>query len=102
MMYDEPKLIDAIVSLVPDCVCVVCDGVIDWQSSDIPQPSDDAIAAELARLQTEWNAQEYARNRATEYASIQDQLDMQYWDSVNGTTTWADHVEAIKTKYPKP
>ena len=38
----------------------------------------------------------------TIYASVQDQLDMQYWDSVNGTTTWKDHVKAVKDKYPKP
>jgi hypothetical protein len=29
-------------------------------------------------------------------------FDMQYWDSVNGTTTWKDHVAAVKAKYPKP
>jgi hypothetical protein len=27
---------------------------------------------------------------------------MQYWDAVNGTTTWKDHVAAVKAKYPKP
>ena len=38
----------------------------------------------------------------TIYASVGDQLDMQYKDSVNGTTTWKDHVAAVKAKYPKP
>ena len=38
----------------------------------------------------------------TIYASIGDQLDMQYKDAVNGTTTWKDHVAAVKAKYPKP
>ena len=38
----------------------------------------------------------------TIYASVQEQLDMQYWDAVNGTTTWKDHVAAVKSKYPKP
>ena len=38
----------------------------------------------------------------TIYASVQEQLDMQYWDAVNGTTTWKDHVAAVKAKYPKP
>ena len=36
------------------------------------------------------------------YPSIQEQLDMQYWDSVNGTTTWKDAIEAVKTENPKP
>ncbi|BCU99922.1 MAG: hypothetical protein CM15mV31_0160 [uncultured marine virus] len=38
----------------------------------------------------------------TIYASVQEQLDMQYWDLVNGTTTWKDHIAAVKAKYPKP
>ena len=38
----------------------------------------------------------------TFYASIGDQLDMQYKDAINGTTTWKDHVAAVKAKYPKP
>ena len=38
----------------------------------------------------------------TIYASVGDQLDMQYKDAVNGTTTWKDHVAAVKAKYPKP
>jgi len=38
----------------------------------------------------------------TIYLPLAEQLDMQYWDSVNGTTTWKDHVAAVKAKYPKP
>ena len=38
----------------------------------------------------------------TIYLPLNQQLDMQYWDSVNGTTTWKDHVAAVKAKYPKP
>ena len=38
----------------------------------------------------------------TIYASVGDQLDMQYKDAVKGTTTWKDHVAAVKAKYPKP
>ena len=38
----------------------------------------------------------------TIYASVGDQLDMQFKDAVNGTTTWKDHVAAVKAKYPKP
>ena len=38
----------------------------------------------------------------TIYLPLAKQLDMQYWDSVNGTTTWKDHIAAVKDKYPKP
>ena len=59
------------------------------------------VDTETARLQAESDAQEYARSRASAYAPIGDQLDMQYWDEVNGTTTWADHVAEIKARFPK-
>ena len=45
---------------------------------------------------------QYKFNRQAEYPSIQEQLDMQYWDSVNGTTTWADAIAAVKAANPKP
>ena len=45
-------------------------------------------------------AQEYARNR--QYPSLGDQLDMQYWDQVNGTTTWKDAIAKVKADHPKP
>lgn len=43
----------------------------------------------------------YSVFRAAEYPSIQEQMDMQYWDSVNGTTTWQDAINKVKAKYPK-
>jgi len=59
------------------------------------------VDEEAARLQAEHDSQAYARARAEAYASIADQLDMQYWDSVNGSRTWLDHVEAVKEAHPK-
>jgi hypothetical protein len=35
------------------------------------------------------------------YPSIQDQLDMQFHDQVNGTTTWKDTIQEIKERHPK-
>ena len=43
----------------------------------------------------------YDRLRAAEYPSREEQLDMQFHDQVNGTTTWRDIIQAIKDKYPK-
>ena len=54
-----------------------------------------AIDAELAAVK-------YKSDRSEAYASIGDQLDMQYWDAVNGTTTWKDHVSKVKSDNPKP
>ena len=53
-------------------------------------------------LNTEAAAVKYKEDRAKAFASIGDQLDMQYWDAVNGTTTWKDHVAKVKSDNPKP
>ena len=44
---------------------------------------------------------DYADLRLAEYGFWGDQLDMQYHDSVDGTTTWVDHVARVKAAYPK-
>ena len=44
----------------------------------------------------------YQRDRAVAYPSIQEQLDMQYWDAVNGTNKWQEAVAKVKTDNPKP
>ncbi len=60
------------------------------------------VSAEKALLQTEYDNNQYQRDRASAYPSIQDQLDMQYHDAVDGTTTWKDAVAAVKSAHPKP
>jgi len=60
------------------------------------------IDAARATLDAEYAALEYSRKRVKQYATIQDQLDMQYWDNVNGTTTWKDHIAKVKSDNPKP
>ena len=51
-----------------------------------------------------WNDQQfgYIEARQEAYLPIAEQLDMQYWDSVNGTTNWADHIAEVKSANPKP
>jgi hypothetical protein len=46
--------------------------------------------------------EQYKIDRASEYPSIQEQLDLQYHDALNGTTKWKDKIKSIKDKYPKP
>ena len=60
------------------------------------------IAAARKALDDAAAAIKYKSDRAAAYASIGDQLDMQYWDAVNGTTTWKDHVAKVKADHPKP
>ena len=92
----------ALESLCPTAEWAIRGDELEWLSTTIQQPTDTELQTEIARLKVEYDAQEYARNRSMAYANIKDQLDMQYWDSVNGTTTWSDHVVEIKALYPKP
>ena len=60
------------------------------------------VVAKKAELESDYTAKQYQRDRAVAYPSIAEQLDMQYHDKINGTTTWADAIQAVKDKYPKP
>ena len=73
---------------------------IEWRQGTSPITKAD-ILAKQTELQAEYDAQEYARNRASAYPSTGDQMDMIYKDMKNSTTTHADAVEAVKTKWPK-
>ena len=42
------------------------------------------------------------RERQALYPSFEEQLDMQYWDNVNSTTTWKDKIAEIKAAKPLP
>jgi len=43
----------------------------------------------------------YQELRALAYPTIQSQLDMQYHDTLDGTTTWEDSITAVKLEFPK-
>ena len=62
--------------------------------------SGNSITVDKDAVDTEYAKQEYKNKRR--YPSIQDQLDMQYWDKKNGTTTWVDAVAKVKSDNPKP
>ena len=73
---------------------------IEWHNGTTPIPKAD-IEAKMVEVQAEYDANQYQRDRATAYPSIQDQLDMQYWDNVNGTTNWEDAIAKVKADNPK-
>ena len=47
-------------------------------------------------------ATQYKDDRRKAYGAIGDELDMVYWDQINGTTTFKDHVASVKAAHPKP
>ena len=96
----KPDNIQAISALVGGKFSSIADGTIVYHDGQTP-PSDEAIDAKIIELVAEYDAQEYARNRASDYPSNGDQWDMIYKDNKNSTTTHATAVEAVKTKWPK-
>jgi len=73
---------------------------VQWHNGTTPISKAD-IEAKMTELQAEYDANQYQRDRAIAYPSIQDQLDMQYWDKVNGTTNWEDAIAKVKSDNPK-
>jgi hypothetical protein len=74
--------------------------IAEW-NLDIPKPT----MAQLNVFESQTNEVERINNirsqRAKDYPSIQEQLDMQYWDKINGTNKWQQAINAVKQKYPK-
>ena len=73
---------------------------ITWLNGTQPIPANE-ILAKQQELIAEYNAKQYQRDRAKEYPSIQEQLDLQYWDKINNTNNWEQAINAVKNKYPK-
>ena len=44
---------------------------------------------------------QYKYDRQEAYKTIEEQLDMMYHDKVDGTNTWKEHIDAVKTANPK-
>jgi len=65
----------------------------------------DSAATTLANAQTaQENTYQFKRvhDATTRYADVNEQLDQQYHDAVNSTTTWKDAITAVKVAHPKP
>ena len=97
----KPTLFDAVYSLVGGEIS--CEGDVfesfDYKDGQTP-PSQAEAETKLAEMISDWEAQEYARNRAAEYPSTGDQLDYIFH---NGIAKWkTDIVQPVKDKYPKP
>jgi len=65
---------------------------------------DDYAQAKIDLGNSKWNDQQfgYIEARQNAYLPIGEQLDMQYWDKVNDTTLWKDHIAKVKSDNPKP
>tara|TARA_R100000049_G_C1919426_1_gene64969 strand:+ start:194 stop:514 length:321 start_codon:yes stop_codon:yes gene_type:complete len=75
---------------------------ITWHDDNPTNITNQQILDKQAELQADYDAKQYQRDRAKAYPAIGDQLDMQYWDKINNTSTWQDAVQAVKDAHPKP
>lgn len=72
---------------------------LEWYDAVQTKPTEEEIKNEISRLQSEFDSLEYQRLRASEYATVVDQLDALYHGGYDG---WKASIDAIKSKYPKP
>jgi len=104
-MANNISIGQALNALAPNCNFGVGDediNQIHWvEGNPLPQPSNEDIIAKQAELQIEYDAKEYQRQREFKYPTWQEQMDMQYHDEVNGTTTWKDAIAKVKSDNPK-
>lgn len=101
MKIKKIEKIHAILSLVPNAQVVVEGDTVIWHDPAVAPVTDAEIDAELNRLKLDYNNQEYARNRVSEYPSIGDQLDA-LWKGGEAAEEMLAKVQAVKAKYPKP
>jgi len=99
--------LDAILSLEPNAeVTLIGDEITEWHSEDIIQPTDEAIATEQARLQAEYDANQYQRDRV--YPQLGEQFDMLFHaidEDETLKTQFADFhaaLKEVKDNNPKP
>jgi len=93
-------IIDALQALKPKSEWHLSGDELEWLSPDIDKPTQTEIDAEIIRLQAEYDAKKYQRDRKVEYPDLGDQLDALYHAGVF-PKEMADMLKAVKDKYPK-
>ena len=94
--------IDAIISLVPNAEVTVCGNNVTWHIPSTAPVTDAQIDAELLRLQAEYDAKQYQRDRALEYPDFKDYLDGIVKGDTAQVQAYIDACNAVKNRYPKP
>ena len=97
-------IIEAILSINPNAnVSVQGDNlenaIINW--NDTPIIPNDELQAEINKLQAEYDAEEWKRNRQAEYPSHDDCIHA-LLDGGDTLTELQEKRQAVKNKYPKP
>jgi hypothetical protein len=91
----------ALQSLRPGAQWVLRGDDLEWLDTEQTQPSDAEITAEVVRLEAEYDATEYQRNRAAEYPPMADYLDAVVKGDQAQIDAYVAACLAVKAKYPK-
>lgn len=93
-------IIEAILKINPNAKVFVDGETITWLDNT---PPVDNVTLCKTRIEMDKlrEVEEYKLQRQAAYPSLRDQQDMQYWDAVNGTTTWQDAISTVKQQFPK-
>lgn len=93
LFYSEKILLESIDEIVE---------IKTWTVTGITKPTINELNSfDTAATKIE-STNKVIKNRVKNYPSLTEQLDMQYWDSINGTTKWKDLITKIKNDNPKP
>tara|TARA_Y100000361_G_C11078250_1_gene299568 strand:+ start:152 stop:445 length:294 start_codon:yes stop_codon:yes gene_type:complete len=94
-----PKKADAISALVDGPITAATDGsYVIYHDGQTP-PTEEEIQKKFEELKADYDSKEYQRLR--KYPPIEEQLDMLYWDRMNGTERWIQAIKKVKDKHPK-
>lgn len=75
---------------------------LEWYDENQTKPTEEEIGVEIQRLQSEYDANKYQRDRAAEYPPMADYLDAVVKNDTEQLQAYIDACLAVKAKYPKP
>ena len=89
-----------------DEVQVVDDGkgnlsIAVWNATDKTIPTDEQLNTFTDEATKQYNNSKADEKRKIEYLSWQQQFEMIYKDQKNGTTTYKDHCDKVRSDNPK-
>ena len=90
---------DVLMSLEKSCTISNNDySTLVWNDSS-PKPTLEELETKRDQMQADYDSKQYQIDRASQYPSIQDQLDMLYHQGIDG---WKAEIKKVKDAHPKP
>ena len=72
-----------------------------WNITDLDKPTDSQIASYETAGNTAESNSAIDRTRRSQYGSWESQMEMIYKDQKNGTSTFKDHCDKVRSDNPK-